>query len=228
MAALVARCVIPLLSAVLLLPSANVQVFDGLPLSSLPEFVALALLVPALASRALRRLYARQLRRAGSRVTRGLLAAIALALGAKLALLAGGAHTGFLACYQSPIAPPADACERSFENPLRRFGVTRIDRHLDFGPRTWHLGFVNSLRFNFYPWTPGLPRRDRLPLLVTWRGTVESAEPWVARLTYVGDATMAIGPGIHELLSPLRPAPDGGGPSPRRASRAPACLSLRR
>lgn len=192
--------VLPLLGVALLLPSANFQVFDGLPLSSPPEFVALVLLVPALASRALRRLYARGLRRAGSRVTRGLLTAGALAFGAKLALLATGSHTGFLACYQSPLAsPPGGACERSFEHPLGRFAVTRIDRRLDFEPTTWQLSFVNSLRFNFYQWKPGLPRRERLPLLVTWRGSVEHAEPWTAQLTYVGDATVEIGPDTHLL-----------------------------
>jgi hypothetical protein len=148
MTALMAQWVSALLIAALLVPSANLQVFDGLPLSHLPEFVGLVLLLPVLASRSLRRLYARQLRRCGPRVTRSLLAAGALALSVKLVLLATGVHAGFLACYQTPLSRARGSCEHSFENPFWRFDATRLDRHLDFGPDNWNLGFFNSLRVN--------------------------------------------------------------------------------
>jgi hypothetical protein len=185
-----ARWILAVLAGALLLPSSNVQLFDGLPLSKLPELAALALMVPIVASRGLRRLYARFLGRLGPSIARGLLGAAALSLGIKLGLLAFSPHVGYLACYRTPLTPPRGrACEGSFENPFGRFGVTRIDRFLDFRPGTWNLGFVNSLRFNFYPWFPGRPVRERLPLAVTWRGIVERPHPWVARITYVGKKT---------------------------------------
>jgi hypothetical protein len=191
-----ARRVVPLLAAALLLPSANLQVLDGIPLGTLPEFAVLALLVPLVASRALRRLHARALRHAGARGTRAILVALVAAIGLKLGLLVAGPDAGFIACYRTPVAPPPGgrACERAFENPFARFAATRIDRAIDFAPGTWDLGFVNSLRFNFYRQTPAEPRRDRLPLAVTWRGEIDGAGPWVARLTYVGEVTVTIGP----------------------------------
>ena len=140
-----ARWVVPLLGLALLLPSANLQRFDGLPLSSPLEFAALVLLAPLVVGRALRRLHAHCLRRGGSRVARALLIALALAIGLKVTLLLSGVHTGFLACYETLLpVPSAGACERSYENPFARFGATRIDHHVDFGPETWNLGFVNS------------------------------------------------------------------------------------
>jgi hypothetical protein len=187
------RWVVPLLGIALLLPSANLQRFDGLPLSSPLEFAALVLLVPLLASRALRRLHAQRLPRGGSWVPRALSIVVALAIGLKVILLISGVHSGFLACYGTPLHPgPGGACERSFENAFARFGATRIDRRVDFEPRTWNLGFINSLRFNFYPRVSGLPRRDRLPMTATWRGVVAQSEPWVARVTYVGEGTVTL------------------------------------
>jgi hypothetical protein len=121
-------------------------------------------------------------------VARGVLLGLGLvALLAKLVLLASATHAGFLACYRSPIAaPPAGACERSYENPFFRFGATRIDRVLDFTPRTWHLSFVNSLRFGFPASVPESVRRDRLPLSATWTATVERPRAWTAEIGYVG------------------------------------------
>ena len=195
-----ARWVVPLLGIALLLPSANLQRFDGLPLSSPLEFTALVLLVPLLASRALRRLYAWCLERGASWVAHGLVIALALAIGLKVVLLLSGVTTNFLACYETPISrAPGRPCERSYENPFARFGATRIDRHVDFGPETWNLSFVNSLRFNFYPWVSGLPRRDRLPLTATWRGVVARPEPWVARMTYVGEGTVTLAGATYVL-----------------------------
>ena len=111
-----------------------------------------------------------------------------------------GAHAGFLACYETslPVAS-AGPCERSYENPFARFGVTRIDHDVDFGPETWNLGFVNSHRFNFYPWVSGVPRRDRLPLAATWWGVVSRPEPWGQRMTYVGEGTVTLGGATHVL-----------------------------
>ena len=201
-----AGLVLALLGALLLLPSSGLQRFDGLPLGTLPEFVGLALLVPLLASRALRRLHRRALTRADPRLGRALLAAGALALVLKLLLLGAGVREGFLACYRSPLGPPsAGPCERSWENPFFRFGATRLDRSLDFAPETWNLSFLNSLRFDF--WLPGQVRRDRLPLEATWQGEVEGREPWVLRVTYAGRAAVAVGP----VAADLPPRYDGLG-----------------
>jgi len=52
------RALLPILWAVLLLPSANFARFDGLPLDTGPELIGLLLLLPLTVSAALRR-YAR-------------------------------------------------------------------------------------------------------------------------------------------------------------------------
>ena len=65
-----ARVDLLLLAVLLGLPSVNYQLFDGLPLSSWPEFVVLALLIPLLVSRALRRLYSRWTRPMAARPPR--------------------------------------------------------------------------------------------------------------------------------------------------------------
>src|SRR5262249_39138494 len=111
---LMTRWVPLLLAVVLALPSANFQVFDGLPLSHIPEFVAFVLLVPLLASRGLRRLHARWLGSwpRGARVAMAMV--LGVAVGIKLLLLASGTSEGFLACYRSPLEPPVNGpCERS-------------------------------------------------------------------------------------------------------------------
>jgi hypothetical protein len=191
----------------LAVPSADYHTFDGLPASRLPEFLGLALLVPFVVSPLLRRVYGRLIGAAWP-AAHGVLVLGILALSVKMVLLASGTHGGFLACYRSPFAPPpAGPCEMSYENPFLRFGVTRIDRHLDFGPSTWDLSFVNSLRFNIYPWIKGNVLRDRLPLAVTWTGTVERSDPWTAHLLYVGAATLRVDSGEPVQLAPRYDAP---------------------
>ncbi len=185
--------ILALLVLLVLLPSANYQVFNGLPLSSAPEAVALALLLPLCVSRALRRLYGRRIRRWGPTAGRGLLWGGVLALAAKLVLLASGTSAGFLACYRSPLTPPpAGLCERSYENPVFRFSTTRIDSVIDFGPAEWNLSFFNSLRFNFLPGVEGNRRRDRLPLQATWHGVLDSPRPRVVGISLVGAATISL------------------------------------
>ena len=190
-----ARWIPLLLAVVLALPSANFQVFDGLPLSHIPEFLAFVLLVPLLASRGLRRLYARWLGSwpRGARVAMGTI--LGVAVGIKLLLLASGTSEGFLACYRSPLEPPVNGpCERSFEHPFFRFSVTRLDRTINFGESDWDLGYLNTVRFD--PHYVGLQGRlrSRLPIDARWRGVVARPEPWVARVTYVGEATIIIDP----------------------------------
>jgi hypothetical protein len=194
-----ASVILVLLGVLLIVPSSNLQRFDGLPLSSLVEFGALVLLIPFVASRSLRRFHRRSLYRAGRRVRGVLLGSALLALAAKLVLLASGVHEGFLACYTTPLSsPPSGPCERSWENPFFRDRVTRVDQFIDARPGTLNLSFVNSIRFSFRP-PVGNPRRDRLPLDVAWHGEVERRDPWVARVSYVGQGTITIGASTQDL-----------------------------
>jgi hypothetical protein len=208
----------------LIVPSARLHVFDGLPLSGLPELAAFFLIVPLFASGALRRLYARPLhwQRGASapRTPRPTLfaAALLLAIAAKLLLLAAGERSGFAACYQTAIPERAsDACERSYENLFFREGVTRIDETISFDPVTWNLSFVNSLKFNYYPWQKNDYDRNRLPFTARWRGEIDPPAPASAgpasagsasagsitpiTLTYVGEGSLRI-KGVTELRLP--------------------------
>jgi hypothetical protein len=189
------RALLPILWAVLLLPSANLARFDGLPLDSGPELLGLFLLLPLTASRGLRR-YLWRLIGGRGRLAPAVLVAIGLvAVGGKLELLTSGTYEGFLGCYRYALAPPPTGpCERTFANPWFRYAVTRVDPAIDFDPETWNLSFLNSSRFDFSGRrTPGRPLRDRLPLEATWQGIIERPSPWVARVTYVGEATLRLG-----------------------------------
>jgi hypothetical protein len=175
---------------VLVAPSTATR-FDGLPFSSIPEAFALAVLLPLAFSAAHRRLFSRALTRCPPWVGAALIGTVLAAAGLKL-VLAPARPAGFLGCYESTLMPPPTGpCELSFENPFFRFNVTRIDPVIDFGPEDWDLSFFNSLRFNFYPWLPGLRRRDRVPLKVAWRGVLESGQQ-DALVTYVGQGTIGI------------------------------------
>ena len=175
-------------------PSANHQTFDGIPFSRPQEFIAVFLLLPFLASLRLRRLA----RHALGRVHRlGALAIGALAVAGvtiKLVLIGAGTYAGFSACYQ-PAVPdvPAQGCERSYENPFSRHGATRLDPVIDFGPDDWNLSFINSLRFNYYPWAGGVISRDRMPFTTTWVGTIEVEEESRLEIRYNGEGRIIIG-----------------------------------
>ena len=188
----------------LLLPSADAHWLDGLPLSRLPEFLGLALLVPFVVSAPLRRLYGALLHRAPAPARRALLGLAVGAVAVKLLLLASGTHAGFVACYRSSLAPPpVGPCERSYENLFGRFGATRLDPRLDFTPDRWDLSFFNSLRFNIYPWIKGNVRHDRFPLAVTWTGTIEHSRDWTAEIRYTGEAVVRVG-SMEPLRLPVR------------------------
>jgi hypothetical protein len=202
-----------LLALALGVPSANYQLFDGLPLSRGAEFVALALLIPLLASRALRRLHARWIGR-WPRLLRALAWTAAGVLGVKLVLLASGTHEGFLACYRSPLEPPRTGpCERSFQNPFFRFSATRIDRVVSFGEHTWDLSLLNTIRFDRHYEGPQGRLRRRLPIEASWQGVVERKRPWVARVLYVGEVTITLDPTGTPRGAPTRLAPHYGPPA---------------
>jgi|TARA_B100001964_G_scaffold181497_1_gene200680 hypothetical protein len=177
------------LVALLLFPSANYHLFDGLPLASAGEFAALVLVLPVFFSQGLRRLWARNIRQLGRPAVPALLAASCVALILKLLLMTSGGAEGFKACYHSLVERlPDSPCEKSYDNPWHRFTATRIDGTIDFEPGTWNLSFVNSLRFNYYG--PGTIPRERLPFGSMWLGEVSHAEPRWLHFTYAGEVSV--------------------------------------
>lgn len=175
-------------------PSGALGVFDGLPLDTLSEAAALVALV-ALAA-------VRGPADAGSRTRSTILVVVALAIVAlKSGLFVAGAHGGFAACYRPVVAEPQPTCARSWSNPLRLREATRFDPAIAFHLRgdpshaptglsdsTWNLGMFNDLRFNHYPWEPGVPVRERLPFTAEWRW--RSRDPDGLRIRYVGELTV--------------------------------------
>src|SRR4051812_23452165 len=194
-------------AVVLALPGAVTR-FDGIPFNTLTEAIVVALLLPVACSTALRRLIDRVVARTSW--LRPALFAMVLLAGAAKATLATARPPGFAGCYESTLSPPpAGRCERSFDNPFFRFDATRIDPVIDFRPQDWNLSFINSLRFNFYPWVRDLRRSDRLPLRVAWRGIVDS-DRQDAQITYVGEGTLGVDattidlPPIYESKNTVR------------------------
>jgi hypothetical protein len=180
------------LVAVLLIPSAIVHVFNGLPFSSLPEFAVIVLLLPVMVMPGVRRVLMRLILRRAI-----VLAAIAISLTAALAakiVLSVTTPEGFLACYRSTVdAPTTGPCERAYANPWFRWSVTRVDRALSFGPNDWNLSFVNSNRFNWYDWEKGSRVRGRFPFTVTWRGQIQADHATQAQIRYVGEGAARLG-----------------------------------
>ena len=177
---------------------ASVARFDGVPFSSTSEVFALAVLLPIVCSSANRRLARRACAACPAWAAATIVGAV-LCAGALKAVLATSRPSGFFACYQSTLsAPVVGGCERSFDNPFFRFAATRVDPVIDFGPADWNLSFVNSLRFNFYPWVRGLRRSDRLPLKIAWRGVVDSG-PQDAAVIYVGEGSIGVDAATIEL-----------------------------
>lgn len=191
-ASLIWPCLVFLL---LVLPSANYQVFSGIPWNTAAQSAALAVSLPWLCSRRVRRAY-----RAATPGRGGLLGRrmVWIACGAgivgKLVLFSFGGYEGFRGNYRSPAAAPVSgAWEKSYTNPLFRFGATRIDRVLDFEPGNWNLSFFNSLRFNFHPSANGIVSRDRLPVAALWTGVAENGGGRELVVSYVGEGEIEIG-----------------------------------
>jgi hypothetical protein len=189
-------------------PSANLQLFDGLPFSRLFEFGALVLIVPFLIFPDLRNRQWIFWKEWKIRPV-FLWTALAVLLLLKGMLLASGTHAGFSACYRSPAEPtsithenlPPRECERSYENLFDRFSATRTDSALWFTPDTWNLVFLNTNRYNYYDWEAGNILRDRIPLQARWSGVPEFKPGDTIRIEYAGEGAVAWG-GTHFLLPP--------------------------
>jgi hypothetical protein len=199
---------------VLCAPSSNLQLFDGLPFSRLPEFAALGLAIPSLIFPGLRRkqtdFWARwKIRPAYLWI---LLAAVLIF---KIALLASGQHSGFAGCYRSPAEPtsithedlPAMECERSYENLFGLSQSTRFDDSIWFGQDGWNLVFLNTSRYNYYDWEAGNILRTRIPLQAEWTGHPDLAAGEPIRIEYVGQGEVAWGD-VRVELTPAYSAPN--------------------
>lgn len=205
--------VFPLLAVALALPATSLAWFDGLPFAAGLETLGVAILLPVLCARTLRE---RWLGLLGARLLPWLVAGLLLVIGAKATLLIWGEPAGWRGCYTWRLVgpPPLGACEVSYDNPLQRFGATRLDRTIDFGRRSigagrlvtppffryglfsggiattnWNFSFLNSLRFNFYE-EDGTT--ERLPFAATWRGAIASATPTVVRVDYIGEGRLRV------------------------------------
>ncbi len=175
----------------LLAPSGGYHVFNGLPLSTGTELGLFLLILPFLAWAGLRRLWFRFLCRLSTQALPLLGVAVMLALGLKGLLFVSETSQGFPACYHSlDERPVSGTCEKSYTNPWHRFGATRVDQAIDFGPSDWNLSFMNSIRFNYYQ--RGEPARERLPFGVTWHGEFETDPDDTIQLMYLGEGLLQL------------------------------------
>lgn len=184
----------------ILFPSSNLQVINGLPLSSWPEFLAVAFLVPFLFLPALRQSVHSVFQKL--RVPPAVFwAACAVVLALKILLLASGVQKGFAGCYRSPAAwtetagnyPASVGCERSYEDLFGRSKATRLDQTISFGKDEWNLVFLNTSRYDYYDWLPGVIPRDRIPLSARWTGTVDIPAGARLRIQYAGAGSIHVG-----------------------------------
>jgi hypothetical protein len=203
-----------LVGLLLLLPSANYQVFRGIPWNTAAQAVAVAVAVPFLSSRRMRRAYRAATREGGLPGRRTVRIACCAAIAGKVALFSFGGYEGFAGSYRSPAASPVTGSwEKSYTNPLFRFDATRIDRTLDFQRTNWNLSFFNSLRFNFSPSRNGGISRDQLPIAALWTGVIENRGDRNLVVAYVGEGQIEVGNAhwtlprnydrIHEVVIPL-------------------------
>lgn len=194
------KLLLPLLFLVaVLFPSSNLMLFQGLPISSLPIYIAIILSLPLIFSkRFLNSFYG-----IISQKLRYFLSIIfIIVILFKLALLVSGVYDGFLACYRTPLRTPANGkCELSYNNPFFRNQATRIDKTINFREKEWGLSFINDNFFNYYQWEPGNILRDRIPLDITWMGNGKFLSNQELIVTYVGTGEIKIGNSITYLES---------------------------
>jgi hypothetical protein len=197
----------------LLIPSNQLQQFDGLPFSHWVEFLALALLLPFLFLKQLRQNVADLFHKLHLPLGAFYAAGI-IVLFLKAGLFFFGGPDGFIGCYFSPAqwAPsypgqgPSGACERSYEDLFHRSGATRIDQAIDFTPDSWNLIFLNSLRYDFPDSATDSIPRSRIPISARWSGKIdlEQAARVIVRYTgagqiSVGTLTMAFPPSYDQV-----------------------------
>jgi hypothetical protein len=193
---------------VLSFPSTNLQFFDGLPFSALPEFAVLALAAPFLLFPELRVRQAEFWRQWKIRPAY-LWLVLAAVLLIKGILFASGEYAGFAGCYRSQAEPtgithedlPFRECERSYENLFGRFPATRMDETIWFGQDNWNLVFLNTNRYNYYEWEAGNILRSRMPIEVRWIGYPDTPSGGSIRIEYAGEGKVVWGD-VRAVLPP--------------------------
>ncbi len=186
---------------VIIFPSANYQIFAGLPLDTGWALTALLLIVPLFFSKALLGRLEAWLRRINQRIIFVLLGMLVLALFVKVTLLLSGTTQGFLACYASPVSKPDKGqCEQSYTNPFFLRGITRIDPKLEFSNERWNLAFFNTGDFNLGPWDGKKAyTRARIPFSADWQGQILTHAPQVIEVSYIGEGTIRLGQEVVQL-----------------------------
>jgi len=192
----------------LLIPSGNLQQFNGLPLSRWTEFLGLALLLPFLFSQSLRQKAADLFSKVRFSLPLFFSAGV-IVLFLKVSLLVFSPQDGFIGCYYSPAAwapsypgvGPTPGCERSYEDLFQRSRATRVDRTISYDPDSWNLTFLNSLRYD-YPAsdTASIPR-SRIPITAWWTGYVATEQAGRVIVRYAGEGHLTIGSQVT-ILSP--------------------------
>jgi hypothetical protein len=180
----------------LVVPGSGQLVWDGLPLSTRAEVVALGLFVVVFLSRELRRTLAEVL---GRREWSGLIKPILVILCAAKFLSFAWAPLGggFASCYRSIYYPLENrtACEKSYEAPFSQgMGApfaksSRMDRVVDFGEYTydWSLPFVNDFPRLRNLWL------ERIPFKASFAARVEGDNAGrVLPVFGIGEVSVAI------------------------------------
>jgi hypothetical protein len=168
-----------------------------LPWTSVPELVLVLAASAAASSGMARRTLREWLPRMPRPLALGVVALPLAAIALKLVSLQFQPF-GFAACYATLVPEHATGrCERSFDAAFAPASVTRYDATIDFFPRSWQHGFVNSSRFNFY--RRGQLVRDRLPFTATWIGTIDLGSDTELEIQYIGQADLFIGAESVEL-----------------------------
>jgi hypothetical protein len=189
-------------------PSTNLQLLDGLPISRLSEFVALAAALPFLLFSGLRTRQADFWKK--HKIHPAFLwIGLGAAFVAKIVLLVSGVYGGFSGCYRSPAEPtrishedlPVVECEHSYENLFGRYPGTRPDQEIRFGPEGWNLSFLNTSRYNYYEWEEGTILRSRIPIEARWTGSPDIPPGEAIRIEYVGEGSVVWGD-IRTTLPP--------------------------
>jgi hypothetical protein len=193
---------------VLSFPSTNLQFFDGLPFSALPEFAVLALAAPFLLFPELRVRQAEFWRQWKIRPAY-LWLVLAAVLLIKGILFASGEYAGFAGCYRSQAEPtgithedlPFRECERSYENLFGRFSATRMDKTIWFGEGGWNLVFLNTNRYDYPEWDAGNILRSRMPIQAQWTGDPDVGPGESIRIEYAGEGKVTWGD-VRVVLPP--------------------------
>ncbi len=200
------RWIAGVLLLAVLLPSVNYSLVNGLPVDNGFEILVIALGAPIAFSKQVSAWLAgwqqmlNKKIRAVNWFKKPLWALAILAVLLHAVLYFSASDMGFFGCYTTPLrASPRGDCEVFYQNPFQRYGVSRIDKTVDFSAESWNLSFLNDSEFKFYPWVPGNILRERFPFSASWTGILDLADPSRIAFEYVGEGSIELGGQTVEL-----------------------------